>query len=132
MDDNVRITLAYVELTHWYADSVDRGDGEAVAALFGPVGSWDGREFGLTVATGHDELVEHFSTSEPTGSVHLVSNHLVVDHSSSWPRATSTGHAIIKRNDRVRQVIVRYEDVLVEHGGAWKFADRTLRRAVSF
>lgn len=131
MSDHLDLMLVYIELTHRYADAVDRGDGDAVAALFADAGRWDGRDFGLTVVTGSDALVEQFTTSEPSGSVHLVTNHLV-DRSSSEPRATSYGYSILPRADRVRHLVVRYEDVLVESDGTWRFAERTLRRAVSF
>lgn len=131
MADRLLLTFVYTDLTHRYADAVDRGDGSAVAALFGSPGTWDGREFRLPVISGHEALAAHFEVSEPTGSVHLVSNHLVVD-AAGQPRATSYAHVVQPRADGVRQLVVRYDDLMIDDDGEWKFAERVLRRAISF
>jgi 16S rRNA U516 pseudouridylate synthase RsuA-like enzyme len=133
MIDGANAWYTYVELTNRYADAVDRGAGSEVAALFAPLGRWDGTAFGLAVLTGGDALTHHFTQTESElSSVHLVSNHLVVDASEMQIAAQSYGLSITSRKGRIRNVIVRYDDLVVPEGGEWRFTERVLGRSLSY
>ena len=133
MDDQRYAWYAYVELTHRYADGVDRGAGAEVAALFIPDGRWDGTVFSLAVVTGTEALTRHFSPAgDQPASVHLVHNHLVEEVSASRVVARSYAHAMLPRETGLRHLIVGYEDVLKPVDGEWRFAERVLRRGLSY
>lgn len=133
MGDRHDVWRSYVELTHRYADAVDRGAGSDVAGLFVADGRWDGTGFGLAALAGRDALIRHFNGGvDPPMSVHLVHNHVVVDASTSKVTARSFTHALSAREDRIRHLIVRYDDVLVLDGDEWRFAERVLGRVLSY
>ena len=64
--------------------------------------------------------------------MHLVHNHLLLDVSASETTARSHSWAVLERGDKIRHVIVGYEDVLTDDGSGWQFAERVLRRVVSY
>lgn len=133
MDDRRDAWHVYVELTHRYADGVDRGAGAEVAALFTPDGRWDGTEFRIAVLTGTDSLMRHFSVGgDDQHTVHLVHNHLVDEVSASQVVARSYAHALLPRETGLRHLIIGYEDVLTPVDGEWRFAERVLRRGLSY
>lgn len=129
--DAMRIWFDYVALTTAYAAAVDGSDGERVADLFTSDGVWDATDYGLAVLRGREPLVAHFSQALDQVSVHLVANHAVQDTSGGTVEASSLAHAMIRRTDRFRQLVVRYDDRLVHDGDRWLFAARRLSRVVS-
>lgn len=133
MGDRREAWYSYVELTHRYADAVDRGAGSEVARLFAADGRWDGTDFGLDLLTGSDALTRHFTgTGDQPMSVHLVHNHLLVDMSAAQVTARSYAHALLPRAERIRHMIVGYHDVLKFDGEEWRFGERVLRRGLSY
>lgn len=132
MSDHADVWYAYVDLTHRYAEAVDLGAGSRVAELFVADGRWDGSDFRLDVLVGRDALTRHFAGGgDDAASVHLVHNHLVVEATGSTAVASSYAHVIMPREDRVRHLIVRYDDV-VTCNDEWRFVERVLRRVLSY
>ena len=129
--DAMRIWFDYVALTTAYATAADASDGEGVAELFTADGIWDATAYGLAVLEGRDALVAHFSQTLDQVSAHLVANHVVQQPSDGSVAASSLTHAIIRRPDRVRQMVVRYDDRLVLDGDRWRFVSRRLSRVLS-
>lgn len=130
--DQLEVWYAYVDLTHRYATAVDEHDGRGIADLFVDDGTWNGAEYGLPVVTGNEAIERHLTASAgQPASLHLVHNHQILDCSQSDVAAASYSHVIQFRPDRVRHLIVRYDDLLSFQDG-WRFQTRLLHRGPSY
>lgn len=131
-DSALPLWYAYVELTSRYVEALDLDAGVGIGELFEADGTWDGTDFGLPVLSGRDAIELHFAGSgDPPASVHLVHNHRIIEVSDTGAVARSYCHAMQTRPDRVRHLIVRYEDV-VGFGDGWQFKSRVLYRGPAF
>jgi len=126
--DQLGVWYAYVDLTRRYATAVDENDGRGIADLFADDGTWNGTDYGLPVVTGSEAIARHFTASAgQSTSLHLVHNHRILDSSESDVAGASYSHVIQFRSDRVRHLIVRYDDLLSFRDG-WRFPTRVLHR----
>lgn len=123
------------DLSHRYAQAVDRGDGKAWAALFardGVLKVGEGKELGLDIIEGiperqlaryartfHGVLTQvvnvHGDTAD--GEVYCIARHIWTDyHNTPGSMPFSLSH----------DVVIKYQDEYRRENGHWRFARRGL------
>jgi len=120
-----------------YAQCVDRGDTEAVAALFSAQGRLvahfhPGRDGSPTVRTGRTEIAAALvaGLAPYLGTTHVVGGQVVdleADHAQG--ETVCLAHHLYERDGERRLLVmaVRYQDDYVCESGVWRFAERQLR-----
>jgi len=107
-----------------YTLALDDGRTDDVIATFCTDGSCDIP--GLGTHQGHDALREAYARVTPRRPQrHLVLNTLVTDWNDHEARATSDLVFLLMRDEGwAVQLVGRYEDVLHNDGGTWRFHQR--------
>jgi uncharacterized protein (TIGR02246 family) len=129
--------LGITRLVHAYFDAVDRGDGEALAALFTPDGELSmvrapGSEGPTGSRTGRPAIAEqtNWLAEQYRLTAHILASHAVeIQDGQFRGRVRCVAHHLSRPDqpptDRV--VYLRYYDDYVKHDGCWLFARRELR-----
>lgn len=129
--------VALRELVDTYARDVDRGDTDAVAALFTGEGrliahfyAWpDGVS---PVRTGRAEIAAALvaGLAPYLGTTHIVGGQVVeLDGDRATGDTVCLAHHLYERDGARRLLVmaVRYQDTYARQGGRWRFAERQLR-----
>ncbi|MGQ0805725.1 MAG: nuclear transport factor 2 family protein [Actinomycetota bacterium] len=128
MDDVTEITA----LIHEYADRLDGGDLDGVAALFehatwGSPGRGEPLRGAAQVRRGYDGVILHEDGTPSTK--HVISN-VTVDVEGGAGRAAARSYFTVlqARPDLPLQPIIagRYHDRFERAGGRWRFAERMI------
>lgn len=131
--DRVEDRLAIVDVVNAYAEGVDVGDAEAVAALFAPDCEFRAYRGERGTARGRDAVVvllrKLLGTFEATS--HHVSNTRIAFEDEDRASAVTALHAWHRFGpDRPDGLLWgRYHDTFVRQDGRWLFAQRELRVA---
>ncbi len=127
MDDAAAITA----LIHAYAERIDGGDLDGVAALFehatwGSPGRGEPLRGAAQVRRGYDGVILHEDGTPSTK--HVISNLTIELGAAATATARSYFTVFQARPDLPLQPIIagRYHDAFERVGGQWRFADRVI------
>lgn len=127
---DVEDRLMIQELNQKYAVYVDLHEIEAWVALFTRDATFDEREFGTPLISGHDEIRAYGQQLADTvqHAIHHMTTHLISDLTTTSARGTAFAVVEALMNDGAHaRYQVLYRDRYTKIDGNWLFDERVLK-----